>query len=205
MSARKVLLIAGTLVLLLLVFTGGTSGLASPSSPFDCNQAPLTGWEDGKFQTHPRGFVDDVPMLHNIDIGHLGPDVDVIVAIDVPGVVPFGGRKVFEGTNPTETRFVMIVRTDIDYVQFKNVLGGDEFHLYQISEHGGDEELARQAYCHAVNTARLHQVVYDVQDWGAFLREFGQNEPALIEKIVLCQEPEMPGIGIPSCDFVTGP
>ena len=205
MSARKVLSMAGVLFLLLLVFTGGASGLASPSSQFDCDKAPLTGWEDGKFQTIPRGFVNDDPVLHNVDIGHLGPDVDVIVALDVQGIVPFGGRKVFEGPNPTETRFVIIVRTDVEYVQFRNILGGDEFHIFRISDHGGDEELSRQAYCHAVNTARLHQVVYDVQDWGSFLRQFGANEPALIDKIVLCQEPSMPGIGIPSCDFVTGP
>lgn len=203
---RKIVLVVVLMLILGMVGSETMSSTSGKSSaPFDCAQSPRTGWEDGKFQTHPRGLVNGVPVLNNVDIGHLGPDVDVIVAIDVPGIVPFGGRKVFEGTNPTETRFVMIVRTDIAYVQFKNVLGGDEFHIYKISEHGGNTELSRQAYCHAVNTARQHQVVYDVQDWGAFLRQFGKNELPMIRKIVLCQIPAMPDLGIQACDFVTGP
>ena len=170
--------------------------------PYDCSIPPRSSWTDGKFLTHPRGSVNGQSVvMYTIDVGHLGSDVDVIVAIDVPGIVPFGGRKVYDGANATETRFVLILRTNIQYVQFKDVLGGDEFHIYRIADDGGDAELAKQAFCHAYNTARIHQVVYDVQDWGSFLRQFGKNELPMIKRLVLCQVPAMPELGIPECDF----
>lgn len=178
---------------------------AALNAQYDCSAAPRTSWTDGKFLSHWRMYYGGQWVPQIADLGHLGPDDDVVSGLDFNGVIPAGFQRINNPANPSETRIVFTLRTDIQYVQFKGVLGGDEFHLYQVALKGGDTELARQTYCHAQNTARAHQLVYLIGDWGSFLRQYGKNELDFISQVVWCQNPPMPELGIQACDFVTGP
>jgi len=171
------------------------------------NVQPLS-FEDGKYQTFPRDVVTiggiETPVLHYIDLGTLGPDVDTIFGIDFPGNIATGAKIVFTPSNDQilETRVVGIKRTDLETVQLQKALGGDRFDVYRMSEHGGDKALDAMALKHAENTARAHQKVVYIGDLGLFEKQWGAGEKQFLNAIIRAQRPSVPSIGIQEPDFV---
>ena len=204
--------------------------LAWPAHLAEAAQEVGLSWNDGKFQTHPRSKVvrnydsrDRAPgtgrgrwqkeenVLHYIDIGSLGPDVDVIVALDFDRNIQTGAKVIYTPQDQLikETRVVLIKRAPsetelengLETVQFNGILGGDEFHIYRISEHGGDEALDMIAQRHAHFTARTHQKVVYLGDLWLFQNEWGSNERDLLGEIIRAQRPGRPDLGIPESNF----
>lgn len=185
-------------------------GLASRELPVLAENSKEFPWENGEYQTFPRSEVAfggiEIPVLHKIDIGTLGPDVDAIFGIDFQGDIPTGALVIHmpEG-KVEETRVVGIKRTSVETVQFKPALGGDRFDVYQISKFGGNEALDEMARKHGMATAREHQKVVYVGDLGRFEKEWGAKEAEFLTRIIRAQRPE-PGIPrIAKPDFVQDP
>jgi len=177
----------------------------------------LLPWENGKYQTFPRSFVEipenrlgaeevniiKAPVYYDIDIGTLGPDVDTIVGVDFAGDIPTGALEIYRSEDEVrETRVVFIKRADVETVQITGALGGDRFDIYQISEHGGDTALDTIARRHATNTARQHQKVVYLGDLGLFEKEWGEKEESLLNRIIKAQRPAKPKLVIREPDFV---
>ncbi len=170
-------------------------------------EAAATSFQDGKYQTFPRLHVglngQEVPVFQDIDLGTLGPDVDTIFGLDFLGDIPTKSPAIYQPTGQVlETRVVGIKRTDLETVQFKNVLGGDRFDVYKISDHGGDPALDQMARLHAQNTARAHQKVIYIGDLGLFQQQWGGGERVLLNTIIKAQRPGKPDLGIQEPDFV---
>jgi hypothetical protein len=168
-----------------------------------------SSWNDGKMQTYPRlGYVDaqgvQHPVLQEIDLGTLGPDVDTIAGIDLVGDIPTGAMVVSEPTSGpiTETRVVFIKRTSLQVVQLNWALGGDSFQVIRHSGDGGDTALNNTALYHAENSARAHQKVIYIGDLKEFEARYGANEQALLQALLRAQEPAVPNAAIPTPDFV---
>lgn len=101
-----------------------------------------------------------------------------------------------------ETRVVFLKRTDVDYVQIHDAIGGDRFDMHKVSEYGIDNSaLDNIARLHAKNTAHKHQKVVYIGDIGAFEKQFGAQERPLLNRIIRAQRPAMPEIGIPESNF----
>ncbi|KKP59494.1 MAG: hypothetical protein UR52_C0006G0009 [Candidatus Gottesmanbacteria bacterium GW2011_GWA1_34_13] len=186
-------------------------------------------WGNGKYQTFPRGIIEtettrtvdnidmsrikqttetviiDKPVLQNIDLGTLGPDVDTIAGLDFQGDIPTGALVVHMPKNGIveETRVVFVKRTDLETVQINKALGGDRFDVYQMSKYGGDKALDAMARKHATNTARKHQKVVYLGDLGLFEKQWGEKEKVLLNRIIRAQRPAKPEIGIQEPDFVS--
>jgi len=184
----------------------------------------LPPFEKGKYQTFPR-FVSqtyysnrarrmrtETLHLQYIDIGTLGPDVDVIVGVDFPGNIPTEALEIYRppaNQQIEETRVVFIKRapsedgsgTGLETVQLHAALGGDRFDIQKISDYGGDEALDAMARFHAQNTARRHQKVIYLGDLGAFENQWGQGERELLTGIIRAQRPGRPDLGIPESNF----
>lgn len=164
-------------------------------------------WENGKYQTFPGQYVEirskRYPVLQEIDLGTLGPDVDTIFGMDFQGDIPTNALVIHmpEG-KVLETRVVGIKRVDLETVQLKDVLRGDRFDVYQISQYGGDKALDEMARLHAANTARKHQKVIYVGDLGLFQEQWGKQEKPLLQRIIRAQRPGIPELGIQEPDFV---
>ena len=177
-----------------------------PVSAEESELKPLP-FENGKYQTFQRSVVclgnNIIPVLHEIDLGTLGPDVDTIFGIDFPGNIRTGALVVHmpEG-EVLETRVVGIKRTDLETVQFNLSLGGDRFDVYQISKFGGDKALDEMARLHAQNTAREHQKVIYLGDFGLFQKQYGEQETALMKAILRAQRPIPSTINTGIPDFV---
>lgn len=167
-------------------------------------------FENGKYQTFPRSEVSidgtEIPVLHLIDIGTLGPDVDTIFGIDFQGNIPTGALVIHEPEGEiTETRVVGIKRVGLETIQFKPALGGDRFDVYQISKYGGDEALDEMARKHAMSTAREHQKVIYVGDLDGFEKQWGVGEAEFLARIIRAQRPELETPMIVKSDFVQDP
>lgn len=164
-----------------------------------------SSWTDGKMQTYPRLLdVNKQPVLQEIDLGTLGPDVDTIFAIDFQGDIPTGAMVVSQPTNGpiTETRVVGIKRTDLQVVQFAPALGGDSFQVIRHNGDGGDTALNNTALLHAEQSARVHEKVVFVGDFGLFEKQYSAKEQAFLNAILRAQEPAVPNAAIPTPDFV---
>jgi len=176
--------------------TGTAGASATPGS----SELP---WNNGKYQTFPRiETTDGHPILQDIDLGTLGPDVDTIFAIDFPGNLQTNAQVIHMPADGvvTETRVVGIKRTDIQYLQFKGALGGDRFDTYKISDFGGNAALDLMALQHAEYTGRLHQKVVELHDLGDLEANY-PKEP-ILKLIIKAQEPVFPNTGIQTPDFV---
>jgi len=200
LSRRNLLAVAGMSLV----------GLAARELPVSAENSKEFPWVNGKYQTFPRSEVSfggiEIPVLHKIDIGTLGPDVDAIFGIDFQGDIPTGALVLHmpEG-KVEETRVVGIKRVDLETVQFQKALGGDRFDVYQISKYGGDEALDEMARKHGMATAREHQKVVYVGDLGRFEKEWGKNEAEFLTKIIRAQRPELDTPKIVRPDFVQEP
>jgi len=164
-------------------------------------------YANGKYQTFPRLEVTigskKEPVLQDIDLGTLGPDVDTIFGLDFQGDIPTGAQVVYQPTGKVEeTRVVGIKRTDLETVQFDDAIGGDRFDVYQMSKYGGDSALDAMARKHAQNTARTHQKVVYIGDLGAWEQEWGAKEATFLSRIIRAQRPAVPAAGIPEPNFV---
>ena len=170
-------------------------------------------WANGKYETFPRivlaagvqGLVEagtEGFLLQRPDIGTLGPDVDTIVGVDLPGLVKTGAAVAHfpKDGNVLETRVVFIKRTDLETVQLRDILGGDKFDLYRVSKYGNDHNLDVMAQMHAFNTAREHQMVVYLGDLGLFEKQWGDGEQELLHRLIRAQRPARAGIQEP--DFV---
>lgn len=207
-SRRQVLrTAAGTL--------GGVAGLAALRGLFpeaaaaNVTKKDTLRWVDGKYQTYPRSVMAANPtvegtILHEIDLGTLGPDVDTIAGIDFPGDIPTNATVLHMPENGVveETRVVFIKRTDLTDVQLAPALGGDRFDIHKIADHGGDEALDAIARKHAQQSARLHQKVVYIGDLGLFEQQWGQQEAVLLRSMIRAQRPTLDSLGIPRPDFV---
>ncbi len=164
-------------------------------------------WEAGKFQTFSEiELPDGNHAFQNVDIGTLGPDVDVIWAFDFRGDIPTGALTVHAPNGPTvETRVIGIKRTDLTYVQFRRVLRGDAFHVRKISDYGGDPALDADARAHASNSAHEHQKVVYIGDLGLFQRQYGSQEMTLLRTMIRAQHPPREDLGIGIPNFVSPP
>ena len=186
------------------------AGLAAGELPVLAENSREFPWENGKYQTFPRSEVSiggiEIPVLHKIDIGTLGLDVDAIFGIDFQGDIPTGALVIHmpEG-KVEETRVVGIKRVDLETVQFQKALGGDRFDVYRISKFGGNEALDEMARKHAMATAREHQKVVYVGDLGRFEKEWGAKEAEFLTRIIRAQRPELDTPKIVRPDFVQEP
>ncbi|KKP80629.1 MAG: hypothetical protein UR81_C0021G0004 [Candidatus Levybacteria bacterium GW2011_GWB1_35_5] len=209
-SRRQVLrTAAGTL--------GGVAGLAALRGLFpeaaaaNVTKKDTLRWVDGKYQTYPRSVMAANPtiegaILHEIDLGRLGPDVDTIAGIDFPGRLVTNAQVIHmpEG-EVTETRVVFVMRRDLKSVQLTPALGGDRFDIYKISDHGGDDALRAILKRHAEASARKHQMVVLLGDLGLFERQWGQDEAPLLRAMIRAQSPSLEDFGVPGIpvpDFV---
>jgi hypothetical protein len=165
-------------------------------------------WANGKYQTFPYQFVENmgmrIPVFQDIDLGTLGPDVDTIFGLDFQGDIPTGAKIISQPpTGRAEvTRVVGIKRTDLETVQFGRVLGGDRFDVYQISKFGGKDALDAMARKHAQNTAHTHTKVVFIGDLGLFQTQWGAKEQQFLSTIIRAQRPGRPDLGIPDSNFV---
>lgn len=176
-------------------------------------QAASVPWANGKYQTFPRHYLresdaDYRALVQRPDIGTLGPDVDTIFGMDFYGELATDATVVYrpQGT-ALETRVVGIKRTDLSYVQFNDVLGGDQFDIYQVSKFGGDPTLDAMARAHAKNSAHDHQLVVYLGDLGLFQTQWGATKPKerdFLRTIIRAQVParnSIPDLGIPRSNF----
>lgn len=168
-------------------------------------------WENGKYQTFPGQYVEirdnrrgkRYPVLQEVDLGTLGPDVDTIFGMDFQGDIPTNALVIHMPDGKVqETRIIGIKRTDLETVQLRAVLRGDRFDVYQISQYGGDKALDEMARLHAANTARKHQKVVYIGDLGRFQKEWGKQEKPLLQRIIRAQRPAREDLGISDPDFV---
>lgn len=161
-------------------------------------------WENGKYQTFPGLATKDGEVVYQYpDLGTLGPDVDTIFGFDFQGDIQTGALVIHRPKGEVlETRIIGIKRVDLETVQFREVLQGDRFDVYQISKYGGDQALDKMARLHAQNTAREHQKVVYVGDLGLFEKQWGEQEKVLLNKIIRAQRPSRPDLGIQDPDFV---
>jgi len=171
-------------------------------------------WGDGKYRTFDRSEVvidgKRLQVLIQPDLGTLGPDVDVVFAIDFPGDIDTEGIEVISSPgagNITETRVVGVKRTDLTYVQFKDALGGDAFDEWKNVRFGGDEGLAARARFHAENSAHTHQKVVNIGDLGAFQKKFGETSSkikAFLQRIIKAERwaDGVQRLEIPDSNFV---
>lgn len=161
-------------------------------------------FEQGKYQTFPGLWLNDQPVLQDIDLGTLGPDVDTLAGMDFAGDIPTGALVV---SNPAdgvvkETRVVFLKRIDLDYVQINKALRGDRFDMHKVSEFGIDNgALDAMARLHAKNTAHTHQKVVYLGDLGLFEKTYGAQEQPLLKRIIRAQRPGVPAAGIPDSNF----
>lgn len=186
------------------------AGLALRELPVSAEVSKVFPFENGKYQTFPRSIIDfngaEIHVLHFIDIGTLGPDVDTLFGIDFQGDIPTGALVIHSPTGKVEeTRVVGIKRADVETVQFKPALGGDRFDIYQISKFGGDTALDEMARKHAKATAREHQKVVYIGDLGLFEKQYGKNEAGFLSAIIRAQRPELETPRIVRPDFVQEP
>lgn len=172
----------------------------------------LPPFEQGKFQTFPGLVMVDGaverPILQQIDVGKLGPDVDTLFGIDFPGNIPTGAEVVYQPADAahiTETRVVGLIRTDLDTVQFANALRGDLFFIHKASDYMDNAALDQLGKDHAIKTARTHQKVVYVHDLGLLEKQFGDKERPLLNRIIRAQLPARPDIGIQPPNFVNHP
>lgn len=192
-------------------------GLEWPSHLVEAAGEKGLPFTNGKYQTFPRsevkvppvfvrpGLLNErtLPVLHLIDIGTLGPDVDTIVGIDFPGDLPTGALEIHRPDGEVkETRVVFIKRVDLETVQLEGALGGDRFDVLQISEFGGDKALDEMARKHAKNTARKHQKVVYLGDLGLFEKQWGANEKEFLSRIIRAQRPGNADLNLPEPNFV---
>ncbi len=158
-------------------------------------------WANGKYRTFDREEVvidgKRVPVLLQPDFGTLGPDVDTIVGLDFQGDIDTDAKVVYKPTGKVlETRVVFIKRTDLSYVQFRDVLGGDVFDEYKNKPYGGDVGLDARAIYHAENSAHTHQKVVYLGDLGKFQEQWGSKpkEKAFLQRLIKAQSPTKLGI-----------
>lgn len=161
-------------------------------------------WSVGKHQTFP--YLKDSDGTYgeyaHIDVGTLGPDVDAIFGLDFEGDIPTNATVIYQPEGEVlVTRVVGIKRTDLNYVQFCEVLGGDVFELQKMSEHGGDEVLDAMARLHAYNSAHEHTKVVFIGDLGAFEEQWGEQEKALLNRMIHAQFPGNPELGLDESNF----
>lgn len=165
--------------------------------------------ENGKYRTFDRSEVvingQRATVLLQPDSGSLGPDHDTIFGLDLEGDVDTEGIEVISSPGAgkvLETRVVGIRRTDLPYVQFKDVLGGDAFDELTAKPFGGDEGLTARARHHAANSGHTHQKVVYMGDLGAFEKQFGENPriKAFLQRFIRAQVPAR--LGIPESNFV---
>lgn len=165
-------------------------------------------FEYGKYETFPGLKTQSGEVvLQYPDVGTLGPDTDSIVGFDFQGDIQTGALIIHKPEGEVlETRVICIKRTDLETVQFNEVLRGDRFDVYQISKYGGNKALDEMARLHAKNTAREHQKVVYLGDLGLFQRQYGQQEKAFLNRIIRAQRAQKPGLlpdlGIPESNFV---
>ncbi len=171
-------------------------------------EATGLSWNDGKYQTFPRGFVkvaeQKTPVTFNPDFAPFGPDADTLVGLDFDGDIPTGSPPTYKPSGTvTETRVVALIRANpnLTYVQFQDVLGGDRFDMYKMSDHGGDQALDQIARDHAKFSAHNHQKVIYLGDLSLFMQQYGQNEKPLLSRIISATYPGKPELGIGQSNF----
>lgn len=162
-------------------------------------------WNNGMYETFQRV---EGGRYKTVDVGSLGPDVDQIIALDFEGDIPTGAHAVYAPEDPgdiRETRVVLLRRADINAIQFDTPLGGDKFDVFRVSEFGGDETLQAMGLAHAENTARTHQKVVYLGDFGLWQQQWGEGERPLLDRIVATQMPGNADLGIKEPNFVVKP
>ncbi len=171
-----------------------------------------TPWDAVKYQTFPRDVMIDKdgnmqPVLHMIDIGSLGDDVDDVVSVDIPGDIQTNALVVGRppaGQSTLETRVTLNRRKSVKYLQTQPVLSGDVWNILQISRFGGDTALDAAARNHAVNSLHDHQKGVYIGDVGLFEQQWGDVEQVLLRALIRAQRPgRVPGgkIEFPESNF----
>jgi len=186
------------------VTTEVVRNLAWPTHFAEAAQESGLPWGNGKYQTFPGlKTVGGETVVQFPDLGWLGPDVDTIFGFDFQGNIPTGAKVIHRPKGEVlETRVIGVKRAGLETVQFNEVLRGDRFDVWQISEYGGDETLGEMIRLHAENTAREHQKVVRIDDLGLFQKQWGKGETTLLNRIIRAQRPSLEELGIQEPNFV---